>query len=202
MTPAKIASASGPPGSLSRPDWRPLGEFTADDLRLEQSYFLQRRRRHLRLVHGWGIVCGLNIVSTSNGNAWDFIVCPGYGIGPCGDEILVQSPVRFSLKDLLWTRPLDNRSDRAWIQIEACEDPAASQSAPDAECGCGYGGASARISHPANGVRITIAWTQPLEPRGEFELCSGATPPCTACPETCGLTLASVLVPPSGADGN
>src|SRR5271157_4824648 len=125
MTPAKIAHTTGPPGSLSRPDWRPHGEFTAGDLRLEQSYFLQRLRRHLRLAHGWGIVCGLNVVSANDGNAWDFIVCPGYGISPCGDEILVQSLVRFNLKDLLWTRPLDNRSDRAWIQIEACEDAAA-----------------------------------------------------------------------------
>jgi hypothetical protein len=201
MTPANIASANGPPGSLSRPDWRPLGQFSAADLRLEQSYFLQRLRRHLRLVHGWGIVCGLNVVPASNGNPWHFIVCPGYGIGPCGDEILVPSAVRFDLKDFLWTRPLDNRSDRAWIQMVASGGPAGSQSAPGAACGCGCGGGSARISQPASGVRITIAWTQPLEPRGEFDLCSGATPPCPACPETCGLTLASVPVPPSGAEG-
>jgi hypothetical protein len=202
MTPAKIASANGPPGALSRPDWRPYAQFTAGDLSLEQGYFLQRLRRHLRLAHGWGVVCGLNVVPASAGNRWDFIVCPGYGIGPCGDEILVPSLVRFSLKDLLWTRPLDNRSDRAWIQVEACEDSAAREPAPDADCGCGCGGAPDRISHPADGFRITVAWTQPLEVRNGFDICAGDTPPCPACPETCGLTLASVPVPALNAEGD
>jgi len=47
---------AGPPGALARPDWKPGAEFPAADLRLDQSYVLQRQRPHLRLVHVWGIV--------------------------------------------------------------------------------------------------------------------------------------------------
>jgi hypothetical protein len=190
-----LGSTNEPPGALSRPDWKPHGECTASDLGLEQKYFLQRARRHLRQLHGWGVVCGLNVVPVPGSSGWEFTVCPGYGISPCGDEILVGSPFLVNLRDFLWTRPLDVDSRRIWLQIEACETPSAWRSAAPAPCGCGCGGPARYASRFADGFRIVIAWTEPPASGSVYQLCSGATPPCPVCPESCGLTLASVLLP-------
>ena len=35
--------------------------LSALDLRREQAYHLERHRLHNRLLHGWGIVCGLDV---------------------------------------------------------------------------------------------------------------------------------------------
>lgn len=198
MKSAGTVSKLGPPGSLARPDWQPDTAIAATDLRLEQSYFLQRARRHLRLVHGSGVVCGLNVVPAPGGQAGEFIVCPGYGISPCGDEILVPCAFHFNLKDFLWTRPLDVRTDFVWIQIEAYESPAAYRAAASPACGCGS--PHEEVSRLADGFRIVVAWTQPPAYRSEYDLCGAKTPPCPACPETCGLTLAGVILP--DIDGN
>ena len=40
------------------PRYYPRQLITPDDLTLEQDYFLARHRRHNRLLHGWGVVCG------------------------------------------------------------------------------------------------------------------------------------------------
>jgi hypothetical protein len=195
------AAASGPPGALARPDWRAGGEFTAGDLRLEQRYFLQRLRRHVRLVHGWGVVCGLNVVAANDGDGWDLFVCPGYGIGPCGDEVFIHKRFRFNLRDYLWTQPVDSQTHRAWIAIEASEDPVAYEPAPGPACGCGGGEPREKVSLLGDGFRIVVSWAPPLLlytsalHRSLFDVCDGAAPPCPACPDTCGLPLASVAVP-------
>jgi hypothetical protein len=186
------AAAIGPAGALARPDWRTGGELTAAELRLEQKYLLQRLRRHLRLVHGWGVVCGLTVVTANDGDGWDLIICPGYGIGPCGDEILVRTQFRFNLRDYLWTRPIDNLGERAWIGIEAREDTAAYAPAPLPACGCDCGDRPEITSRLTDEFGVVVTWTPPLVYRSEFDVCSGATPPCPACPETCELPLASV----------
>jgi hypothetical protein len=173
------------------PDWRPGGEFTAGELRVQQKHRLQRLRRHLRLVHGWGVVCGLNVVSVGG---WCLTVCPGYGIGPCGDEIFVPSAFRFDLRDYLWTQPVGNQSNRVWIAIEA--GAVAYEPAPDLECGCGCGNDHEKTSGFADVLKIVVSWTPPVLPRGGFDVCSGATPRCPPCPDFCGLPLASIAVPP------
>jgi hypothetical protein len=186
-------TAKALPGALSRPDWQAGGELTASELRLEQRYFLQRIRRHLRLAHGWGIVCGLNVAPTGG---WSLTVCPGYGIGPCGDEIFVPSALRFNLRDYLWTQPVGNQSNRVWIAIEAGADPLAYRPAPDPECGCGCGNDREKTSRFADVLKIVVSWTPPVLPRAGFDVCSDATPSCPPCPDFCGLPLASIALPP------
>jgi hypothetical protein len=191
------AAAVRPPGALARPDWRAGGEFRAADLRLEQQYFLQRLRRHLRLVHGWGVVCGLNVVASNEGDGWELFVCPGYGIGPCGDEIFVPERIRFNLRDYLWTRPVAATTNRVWIAIEAREDALGYAFAPEVACGCSCLDSREEVSRLADDVRVVVSWTSPISSGGGFDVCSGATPPCPLCPESCGLLLATVVLPPS-----
>ncbi|MBZ5529848.1 MAG: hypothetical protein LAO20_00325 [Acidobacteriia bacterium] len=78
-----------------RPRYFPRQIITPDDLTLAQDYFRDRMRRHNRLLHGWGVVCGalvcpLPATDGSNGfEPWQVIVKPGYALGPYGDEIVI-----------------------------------------------------------------------------------------------------------------
>jgi hypothetical protein len=186
--------SNGPPGALARPDWRAGGEFTASDLRLEHDYEEQRLRRHLRLVHGWGVVCGLTVVAT--GEDWYLCICPGYGVSPCGDEIVVPVRYCFNLRDYLWTRPLGRtRANVAWISVEAAESK---REIEDSYCGCGECKCGHEKGlHEAAGFQVVVSWTQPVFTQSSFDVCLGGTPACPACPDTCALLLASVTLPPS-----
>ena len=62
--------------------------LSADDFQQEQEYFLERLHRHNRLMHGWGIVSGLN-ASISGGTT--VTVEPGYAIDCAGHEIVLDT---------------------------------------------------------------------------------------------------------------
>jgi hypothetical protein len=47
-------------------------------MRVEQDYFIERLRRHNRLLHGWGIICGLQVLPDATAEQpWRVKVCPG-----------------------------------------------------------------------------------------------------------------------------
>jgi hypothetical protein len=79
------------------PRYYPRQLITPDDLTLEQNYFRDRMRRHNRLLHGWGVVCGALVCpvpiihddGTTSYAPWQVQVQPGYILGPYGDEILL-----------------------------------------------------------------------------------------------------------------
>ena len=79
------------------PRYYPRQLVTPDDLTLEQNYFRDRMRRHNRLLHGWGVVCGALVcpvpVTNDDGTIsyapWQVQVQPGYALGPYGDEIVI-----------------------------------------------------------------------------------------------------------------
>ena len=69
------------------------GKFmTARDLRAEQGYFLSRHRMHNRLLHGWGIVCGLRVMPHPDPQCADrwVMVGPGVAIDCCGRELVLR----------------------------------------------------------------------------------------------------------------
>jgi hypothetical protein len=61
--------------------------LTESDLNNEQSYWLAKNRLHNRYLHGWGVVCGLQIVCAEC-DGW-VTVKTGYAIDPCGNDIIV-----------------------------------------------------------------------------------------------------------------
>src|SRR5712672_3134885 len=80
------------------PRYYPRQLITPDDLTLEQNYFRDRMRRHNRLLHGWGVVCGALVCPVPNPNStggdnqylpWQVKVQRGYVLGPYGDEIIL-----------------------------------------------------------------------------------------------------------------
>ena len=62
------ASASPCDTSIAElPRYYPRQLITPDDLTLEQNYFRDRLRRHNRLLHGWGVVCGALVCPEPSG---------------------------------------------------------------------------------------------------------------------------------------
>jgi hypothetical protein len=65
--------------------------LTAEDMRAEQDYFLERLRRHNRSLHGWGVVSGCDVQPSAGGAPWRVSVSPGYVVTPLGDEIWIDA---------------------------------------------------------------------------------------------------------------
>jgi hypothetical protein len=65
------------------------------DLNNEQSYLLAKNRLHNRYLHGWGVVCGMQVVC-SECSGW-VTVKTGYALDPCGNDIIVCSDQPFNL---------------------------------------------------------------------------------------------------------
>ncbi len=76
---------------------QPLGAL---DLRREQAYYLEKARLRNRLLHGWGIVCGLDVTVTekqpcrpgTRPDVTEVIVMPGAALDCVGNEIVVRHP--------------------------------------------------------------------------------------------------------------
>jgi len=73
------------PHSLERPRFFPGKPVTTDDLALEQTYFLEKLRRHNRTLHGFGLVSGLKVTTDSGRIAVD----AGIALDCQGNEIVI-----------------------------------------------------------------------------------------------------------------
>ena len=82
---------------LERVRYFPRQLLTADDMRVEQEYFREKARRHNRYLHGWGVVCGCAVEVVKDAKTATVRVCPGYAVGPQGDEILIDDCVDVDL---------------------------------------------------------------------------------------------------------
>ena len=86
---------------------QPIG---AHDLRREQGYHLAKDRLRNRLLHGWGIVCGLDVTVTEkepcrpgedDPTITEVIVLPGAALDCVGNEVVVRYPRPVLLAGLL-----------------------------------------------------------------------------------------------------
>jgi hypothetical protein len=81
---------------LERTRFFPRQMIGPDDLTQDQIYFRDKMRRHNRMLHGWGVVCGAR-VRASQEDPCAIVVEPGYVLGPYGDEILIDGEVTVDL---------------------------------------------------------------------------------------------------------
>ena len=81
--------------TLTRPNYFAGKVLGADDLRQEQDYHRSHRRRHNRLLHGIGVVGGLevNLQPGEKGEDPAVVVSPGVAVSPEGDELVVCEPI-------------------------------------------------------------------------------------------------------------
>lgn len=83
---------------IERPRYFPRQLMTPAEMMLEQRFFIDKLRRHNRLLHGWGIVCGLRIRLVENTDD-DLVVEvePGYALDGFGNEVVVGESVLYPL---------------------------------------------------------------------------------------------------------
>jgi hypothetical protein len=84
--------------TLERPRFFPRQLVTPDDLTLAQDYMREKMRRHNRYLHGWGVVCGALVEVNETRSPWKVIIRPGYILGPCGDEIVLDRDICFDVR--------------------------------------------------------------------------------------------------------
>jgi hypothetical protein len=78
---------------LKRPRYFAGQLLTETELNSEQGYVLAKSRLHNRYLHGWGVVCGLEVVC--NECAGWVTVTPGYAIDACGNDVVVCESTSF-----------------------------------------------------------------------------------------------------------
>jgi hypothetical protein len=75
------------PTSLERTRFFPRQLVTPGDLTQDQIYFRDKLRRHNRLMHGWGVVCGARCQRKAGD--CNITIESGYILDPYGDEIVI-----------------------------------------------------------------------------------------------------------------
>ena len=140
-----------------RPRYYARQLVTPDDLTLEQNYFRAKLRRHNRYLHGWGVVCGADVVpATKRENnqtkpqPWKVIVKSGYVLGPYGDEIFIEADQCVDVRKICGpAETLDDEecldaqptapqgeNEKRWIAIRYVESKTRLIRVPLGGCGC------------------------------------------------------------------
>jgi len=198
---APPATACGDVADFKRLQYFHGRALGALDLRREQEYFLEKARLRNRLLHGWGIVCGLGveIVAKEPCDPKDespdssvLVIQPGVALDCHGNEIVVRNPREVELNALLCHEDLSHtRQKPRTVYVSLCyHEELIEPSHPllTAECepvaACQYG----RVCET---YRICASTTRP-DPGPACEPC------CGVCGDRC-LELAAIRVYNPGA---
>jgi hypothetical protein len=84
---------------LCRPRFFAGQLLSEEDLNRLDHYVTGKNRLHNRYLHGWGVVCGLEVVCHPCKDA--VVVREGYALGPCGEDIVVCKEVQVPICDLI-----------------------------------------------------------------------------------------------------
>jgi hypothetical protein len=131
-----------------RPRYYARQLVTPDDMTLEQDYFRARLRRHNRYLHGWGVVCGAEVVEANK--PWKVIVKAGYVLGPYGDEIFIETDQCVDVRKRCVTvdtpddeecieahpAPAQGDDEIQWLAIRYVEKKTRLVKVPLGGCGC------------------------------------------------------------------
>lgn len=110
-------------GGLERTRFFPCQIIAPDDLTQDQIYFNEKLRRHNRLLHGWGVVCGVQVRALGDCKV---SIEPGYVLGPQGHEIVIKREVSVDLCKLepgSSASPCDDPPDPWCSDIPAARRP-------------------------------------------------------------------------------
>jgi hypothetical protein len=189
--------------------------ISADDLNLEQRYHRERLREHNRFLHGWGVVCGLDVqAAPTTERPWLVRVCPGYAIAPQGDPIHVRSQLDFDLASCFlraddpcaYARPCPPVTRRTlesttiYLAVRAIE--CESQPVRVAPLGCGCDDIDCEYSRIRDGYELSCLAElpdthAPSELDTESILAGTALVPCAACPSDPWVVIATIQLPTS-----
>ena len=100
-------------------------------------------------------------------------VCPGYGIGPYGDEIEVQTPTPVDIHEYVWRRPHDTAGNPvrvAYIGIRYAEQQG--RPVPTQPPGCKCEATVCEPSRIRDGFQVDVLWRLPEPVNAEaFDMC-------------------------------
>jgi hypothetical protein len=186
-----------PEGALARPDYQPGNYLLSADLQTGQQYLQQRQRRHKRLLHGAGVICGMSVTAANDpSHPWGVYVCPGYAIGPHGDEIEMVSQEMIDIREYLWMNfNAQGLPTVAFVGIGYIEELVNPIAAPSIACRCtqtSYTPTRIRDSH-----KLSVLWVDYEEQRFPFSMCDQELLPCAPCPPSPYLLLARINLPAS-----
>jgi hypothetical protein len=143
---------------------------TAVDFVTEQDFWATKHRRHARLLHGWGVVCGLRVVEHPNPacrNQW-VVVRPGSALDCCGREVRVDQPALFDFRAAFlsaWraahgrAAEPDGATHRIEIVLQYAECPA--EPVPVLFEGCAPGGEACLPSRALEGFSLGLLIDRP-----------------------------------------
>jgi hypothetical protein len=84
---------------LERPRYFAGQLLTEAELNSEQAYVIAKNRLHNRYLHGWGVVCGLEVICHDCAG-W-VTVHAGYALDPCGNDVIVCRNTEFNVLDAI-----------------------------------------------------------------------------------------------------
>ena len=124
---------------LCRPRFFAGQLLTEDDLNRLERYIIDKNKLHNRYLHGWGVVCGLEVIC--NPCKGFVTVRSGYALSPCGDDIVICRDEAVNVCELIqecqqkdwecdpaWPRPdpICGEKDEPWI-LYLCYDEKSSR---------------------------------------------------------------------------
>jgi len=123
--------------------------MTENDFRAEQQYFINKQRLLNRLIHGIGVVCGLEVLKLEESQ---IRITEGVALDFCGREIVVPKCVNMDLNEKLTLRE-DERDAYVWIKYDYCgEEPIHTVAGCEEEV---------RYSRIKESYKIDVGWDLP-----------------------------------------
>jgi hypothetical protein len=211
--------------SLQRPRYFARQLVTPAELNLSTDYVLERLRSHNRLLHGWGVICGLKVCTVAGSEEgsvlpWKVAIEPGHAIDGHGNDITVDcrrvvdiragvtaaacgeppGEVRDPWCADVWT---NEEGGRVWVAI--CYRACRSRPVRAQPTGCGCDETTCEYSRWVDGYEVHTLDACPESHQGPpptFEemlaTLNGPLWECPPCPEDPCVVLAAVDVDPDG----
>lgn len=140
--------------------------LTEEDFKGEQRYFRDKFRLHHRVLHGWGVACGLRVKPHPFCPELRLVVEPGVAIDACGYEIVVPREVELELpRAPSKTGAHDTYANREpdvplYVCLQYAECDTDFMPAPFDECGCN-GEQNRRPSRVCESYTLSVRYGTP-----------------------------------------
>jgi hypothetical protein len=207
------------PRTLERPRYFPRQLVTPAELNLESRYFVDRMRRHNRMLHGWGVVCGALVcrVPTSDGTSaqpWKVAIRRGFLIDGHGNEVEIVHERIVDLRssavtvgcgeppgevDDPWCSdvPVEREPGRLWLAV--CYRECLVRPVRTEPSGCGCDDTTCEYSRWQDGYEVHFLSEcpethqgPPPDPQAFLDSLKGPLRRCPECPEDPCVVLAAI----------